>query len=227
MNDTESRQENHRTLEISVQPIRIIDVGWMAADEYNGSVHQAYLKKECAKECCAYPDELPVFVEFPHATTSMLLGHRESKRYDWDWDPVDIVVKLDDEVVFECCATPGDAGGIRFVEKAPPFLSPSDTADSKWLVGATFLKYTVWSPWKMEVSADFRFDPAKLEIPFFRIPVEKGEAPVAIARHSDVRYDGRCPALDRGDFEDVAGDETYRCHTSFTLADLKAIPQSV
>ena len=73
-----------------------------------------------------------------------------------------------------------------------------------------------------EVPADFRFDPAKLEIPFFRIPIEDGEEPVAIARHSDISYDGKGPKLKDGDFEPVDGDYVQTVRTSFTLADWKA-----
>ena len=218
MNDTESRQENNRTLEIFVQPRRIIDVGWMDASEYDGPAHQAYL----AKEGHGDPEDLPVFIRFPNATTSMHVGHYG--KTGLAWYPVDIVVKLDGRTIFDCCASPVEGNGVRFVEKTPPFLTPSNTDASRWIVGATILKYTVWSSWKMQVPADFSFDPAKLEIPFFRIPIESGDEPAVIARHSDVRYDGRGPALDRGDFEDVDGDEVYRFHTSFTLADLKTLP---
>jgi hypothetical protein len=230
--DFENKNGSHRTLEITVQPLRIIDVGWMAADEYNGPDHQAYLEAQCAGEHCIYPDEieeLPIFYEFPNTTTSMHLGMNDGWKGNksWHWFPVHIAVKIDGKTVFNCSATPEDGGCIRFVEKAPPFLSPSDTDASRWLVGATILKGTVWSPWEMEVPADFRFDPAKLEIPFFRIPIEDGEEPVAIARHSDISYDGKGPKLKDGDFEPVDGDYVQTVRTSFTLSDLKAFASSL
>lgn len=222
---TDEKKEKSKTLELFVQTGGV-DVGWMTAEEYDGEVHQKHLEEVC-DEWGTDPEGLPVDLEFDHETHCMFIEHYSSKR----WNPVSVVATIDGRVVFDECVTGDDSHGIRFMEVPPPFLKTPGDADREWIVGAWFLRGADWTPWKMEVAEDFQFEPGKLTIPFFRIPLETGSAPVAIARHSDIRYDDMAPNCEgvwhersdgsrymESDFEPLDGDEAFKSYARFTPA---------
>ena len=217
---TDENKEKCKTLELFVLPPGV-DVGWMSAKEYYGGVHQKHLDEVCA-EWGEDRELLSVDLEFDAADWCMLLTSPHCAA-ETQWNPVNVVAKIDDRVVFEECIFGDDSHGIRFMEVPPPFLATSGDADREWVVGAWLLRGANWSPWKIEVDEDFRFEPGKLTIPFFRIPLENGNAPVALARHMDVRYDGMAPNCKGGDFQPEDGDEAFKSYARFTPAiDLAA-----
>ena len=217
----DEKKAKGKTLELFVQTGGV-DVGWMTVEEYYGEVHQKHLEEVC-DEWGTDPEGLPVDLEFDHATQCMFIEHYASKR----WNPVNVVATIDGRVVFDECVTGDDSQGIRFMEVPPPFLKNPGDADREWIVGAWLLRGADWSPWKMEVAEDFQFEPGKLTIPFFRIPLETGDAPLAFARHSDIRYDGRVPNCEGGDFQPEDGDEAFKSYARFTPAiDLAQSPSS-
>ena len=217
----DEKKENGKTFELFVQAGGV-DVSWMTAEEYDGEVYWEHLDEVCA-EWGTDPEALPVDLEFDDATYCMLIEHYSSRQ----WNPVNVVAKIDGRVVFDECVSGDDSKGIRFMEVPPPFLKTPGDADKKWVVGAWLLRGANWGPWKMEVAEDFQFEPGKLTIPFFRIPLETGSAPVGLAMHSDIRYDGMAPNCEGGDFQPEDGDEAFKSYARFTPAiDLAQSPSS-
>ena len=212
---TGEKKEKCKTLELFVLPPGV-DVGWMSAEEYDGNVHQNHLDEVC-DEWGEDRELLSVYLEFDAADWCMLLTSPYCAA-EVQWNPVNVVAKIDGRVVFDECVYGDDSKDIRFVEVPPPFLKTPGDADREWVVGDWLLRGADWSPWKMEVAEDFRFEPGKLTIPFFRIPLEAGEAPVALARHSDIRYDGMSPNCKGGDFQPEDGDEAEKHYARFTPA---------
>ena len=193
---TDEKKEKGKTLELFVQTGGV-DVGWMTAEEYDGEVHQKHLEEVC-DEWGTDPEGLSVDLEFDYATYYMLITNPYCAAKA-QWNPVNVVATIDGRVVFDECVSGGNSKGIRFMEVPSPFLKEPGDADREWIVGAWLLRSADWSPWKMEVAEDFQFEPGKLTIPFFRIPLETGDAPVALARHSDIRYAGWIGPLQDGD----------------------------
>lgn len=229
--------EKGKILELFVQAGGV-DVGWMSAKEYYGDVHQKHLDEVCAER--GHDRELlSVDLEFDAADWCMLLTSPHCAA-ETQWNPVSVVAMIDGRVVFDENVYGDDPKGIRFVEVPPPFLKTPGDADREWVVGDWLLRGADWSPWKMEVAEDFRFEPGKLTIPFFRIPLETGSAPVALAMHSAIRYDGMAPNCKgvwhersdgsrymESDFEPLDGDEAFKSYARFTPAiDLAQSPSS-
>ena len=201
---------NGKILQLSVEPeIRPVEFGFMPLKEYWKEFNQNPGLQEELADYGGNIYAVPLDIEFGMAGYYMVLGESDSKG-KWGWNGLSVKVRLDGETVFEESVSPGDAHGVAFPEMPSPLEIDFGEGKDEWLVGAARWRLVLWVECLKEVPADFRFDPAKLSIPFFRMPTDYGAEPSAIVNHHAVRYDG----FDEGDFTsdwepDCEKDRTY------------------
>ena len=177
-----------KTLVVTIKPKSpSVEIGYMPADHWGSRDWESGLS--IREYPCSEFDEVSLQSFMEGSELYMVLGESD-KSPEWAWRPVNVKVTLGADVLFEKSVSPDDPHGIVFEETQSPLAIDFDIAD-KWLVASDRVgEGWTWKSLKKSVPADFRFDPAKLTIPYFRLPIDFAPAPAALCSHGEIRYEG-------------------------------------
>jgi formylglycine-generating enzyme required for sulfatase activity len=190
-----------RILDISIQAQydrRIVEIGYMELAKYRKRAKEEWYQRELEQYRSVAVENMPLFVEFDDTDYYMVLGDSATDK-DQEWNPLEVEVKIDGETVFKECVSPGNPHGVVFRKGKSPIRLNFGGGKKEWLIGVSYWRVTLLVTCVKEVAADFRFDPAKLTIPYFGMPIGYF-GPSALVNHYAIRYKGLAP-------EDFSSDE--------------------